>query len=95
MKKKYTLRYKRTTIYLDKNPRTGICTCCGKPAKTQMHHIEYKYTTDEVKKKPKLALEETIELCFYDHRLCNMLRQLDENKERVKILRRLMKCLKN
>lgn len=95
MKKKYTLRYKRTTIYLDQNPRIGICTCCGKPAKTQLHHIVYQFTTKEIKEHPELALKNVIELCWYDHRLCNMLRQLEENKKRVKILRRLIKCLKN
>lgn len=89
MKKRYTVRYKTITVYFDKNPRTGKCKCCDKKAKTQLHHWKYKYTIKEVKKNPKLALENTTELCYFCHRVANALKFVLEQKERIKKLRKL------
>jgi hypothetical protein len=79
MKKKYSLKYKTVTVYFDKNPRTGICECCEKKFKTQMHHWSYKYKPKEVKENKELALENTTELCYHCHKVANAIRFIVEN----------------
>ena len=46
-------------IYLKFNPRTGICSECGKERRTHMHHFHYN---------PLEPLVDTIELCIPCHR---------------------------
>lgn len=54
------LVFKKKTIYLKKNPRTGICSLCGKTGKrTHMHHLQYHDDN---------PLKDTIELCVSCHR---------------------------
>jgi len=58
------LNYKGKQIYLKENPRTGICSSCGKGVgegikKTSIHHIQYHDDN---------PLKDTIELCSGCHR---------------------------
>jgi len=51
--------FKGKYITLDKNPRTGMCTNCGKVEHTNLHHINY-HERD--------PLMDTVELCVSCHR---------------------------
>lgn len=88
-----TIRYKNITVKVD-GIKPTICSCCGNKAKPRgihFHHIRYSYTIDEVRNNPKLALDNTICLCFSCHRICNCIRILEENKEKAKKLMELIK----
>jgi hypothetical protein len=50
--------FKHKTIYLQSNPRDGICSQCGKTGITHIHHTEY-HDDD--------PLRDTIELCRSCH----------------------------
>lgn len=54
------IRFKDKFVYLDENPRIGVCSQCGKCGKTDMHHDKY----DE-----KNPLAYTRELCVLCHKL--------------------------
>ncbi len=71
-----TIRYKRTTIKLPYNPRTGLCRVCPdkKLRKTNYHHWRHEFETKEVRKNPMLALKNTAELHYGHHLLANSLR---------------------
>jgi hypothetical protein len=79
---KWAVRYQQSTIMVPypRNPRKGICEVCGRSIDkkeiktTQLHHWVYKYETETVKKNPLLALENTIEVCFGCHKICDWLR---------------------
>jgi 5-methylcytosine-specific restriction endonuclease McrA len=69
------VRYRRATIVVpDAPPLTGICECCGNKRKTDTHHVVYLFKTSEVRKNPKLALENTVQLCFPCHRVADAMR---------------------
>ena len=76
--------YRRARIWLGWNPRRGVCEACGKTVKkkqitrSNMHHHRYAYTTNQVRKNPKLALHHTSELCYPCHRLADAIRQIEE-----------------
>lgn len=53
------ITFKNKRVYITFNPRTGICTNCGKQGKTNMHHEKY----DE-----NNPLNHTIELCVSCHK---------------------------
>ena len=53
------LWFKNKSINLKENPRTGICSWCGRIGKTDIHHIQY-HDND--------PLKDTIELCAVCHR---------------------------
>ena len=81
--KTYGVMYRQTRIPLQKNPRKGICSGCGRSIRkqeiktTQIHHWLYKYLTDTVKANPLLVLENTNEFCFYPcHKAGDALRVL-------------------
>lgn len=60
-KEKYTgrtVRFKGKRVWLKENPRKGICTDCGKPGRTLLHHIKYDKSN---------PLAHTIELCIGCH----------------------------
>lgn len=61
---------------------------------TQLHHVIYKYTTDEVRKNPKLALENTIELCFFCHKVGNSMALIEKQKVRAKKIQELIARIK-
>ncbi len=85
MKKQYTLRYRRATVRLAKNPRKKKCECCGKYSKMlQAHHWKYVYETKEVKANPKLATENITTLCYKCHLIANALKLCIENWVKVK-----------
>ena len=87
----YKVRYRRTTVLLPFNPRTGVCVVCGKKRKTNIHHHRYEFKTSEVKKNPLLALENTFEVCFNPcHRLANAVVLVDKYPEKVHRIRDLM-----
>ena len=71
---KYSVTYQRTRIYLDTNPRVGVCEGCrrsrarGEIKSTHRHHWKYSYRIKTVRKNPKLALESTSELCYSCHK---------------------------
>jgi len=85
-KKKYRIRYQTITVTLPEDPRKGICEACGKSVHkgeiktTHLHHWCYAYMPRTVRKNPKLALENTSELCFYCHSIADMLRGLFSDK---------------
>jgi hypothetical protein len=101
MNTKYRLKYagahgKGVTVYLDEDPRKGVCEACGRSVKrgeiknTALHHFCYKYKPETVKKNPKLALENTVELCFSCHRIADALRNLFSVKNDETILKVLL-----
>jgi len=80
---RYPIDYegKKIWVELDKPPKKGVCEAChrkvGKDIKiTQTHHWRYAYKKKSVLENPKLALENTVELCFSDHRYGNSLMNL-------------------
>lgn len=81
------IRYRRAVIVVpDAPPLTGICQCCGKKRKTDTHHYAYLYSTKQVRLNPKLALENTVELCFNPcHRVANAMKLLQETKFETRI----------
>lgn len=52
------IKFKDKIIYLDKNPRKGICSLCHRKGKTDIHHIKYHV---------KNPLKDTIEICSSCH----------------------------
>jgi len=64
-KNRRRIRFGDKQIYLDKNPRTGICSKCGKVGNTILHHKEYH---------PLDPLANTIELC----RSCHMKKHIQQ-----------------
>lgn len=74
-----TIKYRRATIQLKQNPRKGICECCGRKGKTDLHHWTYEFETKEVKKHKELALKNVNELCFFCHRVANSMRIVESN----------------
>ena len=79
MVKKYRLKYQTTYVTVD-DPRQGICHACGKTIRsgdiktTQCHHYRYAYKPKTVRKHPEKAVENILELCFYDHQIADALR---------------------
>ena len=85
MKCKY-IQYRRSRIRVDYE-KTGVCQCCRKkPKKTDMHHYKYEFPTKLVKKNPKLALKNTIELCMGCHAVGDALRKIEENPSKAYML---------
>lgn len=85
-KKKYRIKYQTIKVVVE-DPRRHICQACKKSFKvTAMHHYKYAYKPETVKENPELALENTLELCFYDHQIADAFRTLVEaNPERVRL----------
>ena len=86
------IRYRRITVDVGDVKKPDRCEACGKPSKKlQHHHVVYRYETKEVRKNPKLALRNTIILCYFDHKIGNSLSLIHANKERALKLRKLIK----
>lgn len=88
-KRKYRIKYQTITVAIE-DPRTGVCQGCHKSVwdkeirTTQMHHFHYAYKPETVKKDPQKAIENTIELCYYCHKLADAIRTLlDANVKRI------------
>ena len=81
--KKFPVQYQRTKVRVpsDKPIKKGICEGCGFKGETHLHHHKYAYRAATVKKNPKLALENTCELCYACHLLGNSLMTLFRRKE--------------
>ena len=76
------VRYKTITVEVP-GERSPICECCGKNTKKpQLHHWIYLYKPKEVKTNPKLALENTLNLCFHCHRVANCIRIIMDNYDK-------------
>lgn len=82
MTAKTRVTYRRARVLVEFE-KAGACAACGLRGRTEMHHYFYSYNTDEVRRHPHLALDNTIELCFLCHRLANMLRYLAMNSVRT------------
>ena len=103
MTKPYRLKYAGSrgvgaVVTLPSDPRKGVCSACykskheGEIKNTALHHWWYAYAPKTVKKDPKLALENTSELCYYCHQLADSLRALLYAKpERVGKVVKLLK----
>lgn len=85
--KKFPIQYQRIKVRvpLDEPIKTGQCEAClrrvGKDIKTtHIHHHKYAYRATTVKKNPKLALENTSELCYSCHLIGNCLMTLFRRK---------------
>ena len=88
------IRYRRITVEVEGERPKKCCVCEKEFKKIDMHHFKYAYKTDEVRKNPQLALENTIPVCYYCHRIADALRKIEENEERVdKINQEIMKVL--
>jgi len=84
----YKIKYKTITVIVP-GDKPASCDCCAKtpdPRGLGFHHWKYAYTVKEVRENPELAKENGNWLCFYEHRIGNCMRIIDENPERVKIL---------
>ena len=91
-KQNITYRGRGFKVLVNYPIRTGICACCGKKGWTARHHWIYKYKVSEVRKNPKLALENTTELCYPTcHDVANSCNLLERTKpeviEKLKALR--------
>lgn len=82
-KKLFRMKYggsRGVCVWFDENPRKGTCQVCGKSVHedeikfTNIHHFFYQWRPQTVKKDPKLALENCIEVCYYDHNWLDALR---------------------
>lgn len=100
-KKHYPVTYSGETIMvpLDSPPRKGVCDACGREIskeikKTDIHHFKYVYRIKQVRDNPLLALDNTAELCYSDHRIGDSLRVLlglkEENLDRIINVAKLM-----
>jgi len=101
--KVYKIRYAMShgggiTVSLPYDPRKRVCEACGKSVEegeikvTALHHWYYAYQAKSVKENPLLALENTSELCFYDHQLGDAIRMfLYAAPQRVANVARLLK----
>lgn len=88
MGKPYRMKYAAShgggcVIYLPEDPRKHQCEACKRKVgqgikSTALHHTSYKYKGDTVKKNPKLALDNTIEVCFTHHKIADALRVLTD-----------------
>lgn len=58
-----------------------VCQVCNKTIAKhlQAHHLTYAYSSDEVKKKPELAKENMIWVCYHCHRIANAIRIMFES----------------
>jgi len=86
----FRIKYRRITVKLDFNPRSGVCEACGRKGKTDLHHTKYAYKTSEVRKKPMLALHHTIELDFHCHRIANAVQLIEKYPIKTKKIKELM-----
>lgn len=71
---KYSITYQKMRVQVSypRPIRAGKCMACkrkiGNEIKTtQMHHTKYVHSKKAVKKNPLLALDNALELCFFDH----------------------------
>lgn len=85
--KKFPIQYQKikVRIPLDEPIKREQCEAClrrvGKGIKTtHIHHHKYAYRAATVKKNPKLALENTSELCYPCHLIGNCLMTLFRRK---------------
>jgi hypothetical protein len=76
-----TVQYRRgahkVTVRID-DPR-DTCVMCQRKFKGRSintHHWKYVWNLQDVKKKPELALENTVKLCAKHHRIGNDLREI-------------------
>jgi hypothetical protein len=91
MKDRVTYKGRRFTVEAD-FIRSKTCECCKKSGrKLYLHHLKYAYPMKEVRKNPKLALDNTITLCFTCHDVANTIRKLIEADE--EILEKLIKLI--
>ena len=80
---KFKIKYRRATFTVE-GKKSEYCQCCHKKPKKSglhFHHKIYAYKTKEVRKNPQLALENTIQLCWYCHRVADSLRVVQSNPE--------------
>lgn len=77
--KKQCLYYHKTKICFSYPVpiRSGCCNACkqckskNEIKQTALHHAKYAYQTETVKKNPVLALDNTMELCFFCHQIAD------------------------
>ena len=74
--RRFHLLFKGKMIYLEHNPRTGICSRCKKTGHTEMHHTRYDSTD---------PLANTIELCTSCH--CKESWKLGQYSHRPEMIR--------
>jgi len=91
---KYFVSYRGKQIGVPFPFRKNVCVACGKSVvrgqikTTQMHHTKYAYSVRTVRKHPELALENTLELDFYCHRVADAIRMLVDcgNPDRIQMV---------
>jgi hypothetical protein len=78
---KFKIKYRRATFTVEGEKSDTCQSCHKKPHKSGLHfhHRKYAYSTKEVRKNPQLALENTIQLCWYCHRVADALRVVESN----------------
>lgn len=104
--KRYSVTYQKLKVRIPypRNPRLGTCVACGRTKEsgeikvTQLHHTTYAHKKTKVKKNPLLALDNTLELCFFDHMTADGLRLMlvmgsSEKLKHPKIILRVAKLL--
>ena len=72
---KYRIMYRRARVSVDLK-KANACKACPHKGRTEMHHYLYAYKTSEVRARPGLASDNTIELCYNCHRLADALRKI-------------------
>ena len=79
------ITYQGMRVKCDEIPEPTQCEVCkrvkGEQIKQlQKHHFLYKYSKKKVKENPKLAFENTVALCYPDHRLADALRTIYDSR---------------
>ncbi len=86
------IKYRRLTVNLPEEIKPTICVVCGRAGnKIDHHHYYYSYETKDVKKKPILVLDNTINVCFPCHLIADAVRITVEHKEISEKIRKMTK----
>ncbi len=84
------IRYRRASIDVPFE-RSKVCEICNKPfKKIDVHHWLYAYKTGEVRDKPELVLDHTIQVCFHCHRVADAFRLCCEFPEKYESIKNLI-----
>ena len=91
---KTTVLYRRTRVPVD-IVRSPVCEACGREGKIDVHHYNYAYSTDEVRKNRSLVLENTIQLCMRCHGVADSIRHIEDNADLAEMVIKVLKNKRN
>ncbi len=77
----FQICYRKIRVQVE-GTRPTRCAACAAQGRIEMHHWKYAYTTEQVRKNPQLALENTIPFCYQCHKLADAIRNLMRDRFR-------------